>query len=57
MTVGRVRGDSYRIARALGDVQAAKQGPVALGKRVVRKQAYRKTNGVLWEILKALGLG
>jgi hypothetical protein len=33
----------YRGARDLGNLEAAKKGPAALGKRYVHRSAYRKT--------------
>ena len=43
-------------ARDLGNLEAAKQGPTPLGKRYVRRAAYRKTNTGLAGLLRGLGL-
>ncbi|MHB1740537.1 MAG: hypothetical protein ACYCXA_13895 [Actinomycetes bacterium] len=51
-----LRCQLYRAARDLGDVQAASRGPSAYARRRVRKVAYRKSNGLLASILRALGL-
>lgn len=48
-TMARRRGarsDMYRAARPMGDIDAAKHGPTAYGKRVVRRQACAKTNSL-----------
>lgn len=52
-----VRSQLYRAARDLGDLQAAVKGPVPLGKRYVRKAAYRHVNRQLADILRLIGLG
>jgi hypothetical protein len=51
-----LRSQLYRSARILGDVQAASKGPGAYGKRLLRKRAYRRTNGALSRFLRSLGL-
>jgi hypothetical protein len=51
-----LRSELYLGARLLGDFQAAEKGPTAYGRRLVRKQAYRRTNGLLAMILRDLGL-
>jgi hypothetical protein len=51
-----LRSQLYRAARDLGNVEAVEKGPSALGKRYVRRTAYRKTNSGLRGILRALGL-
>ncbi len=51
-----LRSQLYRGARDLGNLEAAKQGPTSLGKRYVRRAAYRKTNTGLGGILRAFGL-
>ena len=38
------RSQLYRGARDLGNLEAAEKGPTSLGKRYVRRAAYRKTN-------------
>jgi hypothetical protein len=50
------RSQLYRGARDLGNLEAAEQGPTSLGKRYVRRAAYRKTNGGLAGLLRAFGL-
>jgi hypothetical protein len=50
------RSTLYRLARALGDVQAAAKGPVPYGRRIVRKTAYRSVNRQLGRGLRRLGL-
>lgn len=57
VTTRDLRSDLYGIARLLGDVSAARRGPAALGRRVVRRGAYRATNAALWRALKRAGLG
>lgn len=61
-----LRSQLYRGARDLGNIEAASNGykhggvggaAVGEGKRVVRRGAYRKTNGTLGKILKGIGLG
>ena len=51
-----LRSQLYRGARDLGNLEAAEQGPTALGKRYVRRAAYRKTNTWLGGLLRAFGL-
>jgi predicted solute-binding protein len=51
-----LRSQLYRAARDLGTAEAAAKGPVPLGKRVVRRRIYRKTNGLLARLLKRGGL-
>jgi hypothetical protein len=51
-----LRSQLYRRARDLGNLEAAEKGPAAVGKRYVRRAAYRKTNSRLGGILRALGL-
>lgn len=51
-----LRSNLYRAARTLGTAQAAAKGPAALGKRMVRKQVYRRSNTGLAGILRAIGL-
>jgi hypothetical protein len=40
----------------LGNLEAAEKGPTSLGKRYVRRAAYRKTNTGLAGLLRAFGL-
>jgi hypothetical protein len=51
-----LRSQLYRAARDLGNVQAAARGPGPATRRVLRRAAYRKTNGELRQVLRALGL-
>ena len=51
-----LRGQLYRAARDLGNVQAASKGPAAYGRRVVRRSVYRSTNRVTGSFLRNLGL-
>ena len=51
-----LRGELYRAARDLGNLQAAAKGPGPYAKRVVRRAVYRKTNGELRRLLRRLGL-
>ena len=58
MTMARrksFRSQLYRAARDLGNAQAASKGPGALGKRYVRRAAFRKTNGGLAALLRSFG--
>lgn len=52
----KLRTALYLGARALGDVDAARRGPKSLGRRYVRKAAYRATNRTLARSLRKLGL-
>jgi hypothetical protein len=52
-----LRSQLYRGARDLGNLEAAKKGPTSLGKRCVRRAAYRKTNSGLSGLLRSFGLG
>jgi hypothetical protein len=52
-----LRSQLYRAARDLGDLQAASKGPTAYGRRLVRKQTFRKTNSLLSQVLRSIGLG
>lgn len=51
-----LRGELYRAARDLGNMQAAAKGPGPYARRVVRRAVYRKTNGELRRLLRSLGL-
>ena len=51
-----LRSQLYRGARDLGNLEAAEKGPTSLGKRYVRRAAYRKTNTGLAGLLRAFGL-
>lgn len=51
-----LRSQLYRGARDLGNLEAVEKGPASLGKRYVRRAAYRRTNAGLGTILRAFGL-
>jgi hypothetical protein len=64
-TIGKLRGQLYRGARDLGNVEAATNGykrdgveGAAIGeaKRVARRKVYRTTNRGLGRILRKVGL-
>ena len=55
-TLNQARRTAYHVARALGDVQAARRGPTAYARRVVRRHAYRTWNSLLRSLLKGAGL-
>jgi hypothetical protein len=56
MTIAKTRRSAYRLARALGNVQAAEKGPSSYARRVVRRSAYKATNKTLGRSLRRLGL-
>jgi hypothetical protein len=43
LTIGKTRSWLYGLARLLGDVSAASQGPGALSRRMVRRAAGKTT--------------
>jgi hypothetical protein len=45
VTISEMRRQSYRLARDLGNVQAASRGPASYSKRVLRRNVYRSTSG------------
>jgi hypothetical protein len=51
-----LRSQLYRAARDLGNVEAVSKGPGAYGRRVVRRKAYRTTNGALGRFLRGIGM-
>jgi hypothetical protein len=51
-----LRSQFYRAARDLGNIEAAEKGPASYGKRIVRRNVYRKTNGLTRRFLKGFGL-
>lgn len=51
------RSQLYRAARDMGNLEAASRGPGSYARRVVRRKAYAKTNGLTRKFLKSLGLG
>ena len=50
------RSTLYKMARIMGDVSAIQNGPQAIGKRIVRKSAYRAGNKVIGKSLRKIGL-
>lgn len=44
----------YKAARLSADLRAVRKGPAAVGKRMVRKAVYRRTNGLLGSLLRAV---
>jgi hypothetical protein len=51
-----LRSEMYRTARIMGDIDAAKRGPSAYGKRVLRKDMYRHSTSVTRQLLRLVGL-
>ncbi len=51
-----LRSQLYRVARDMGNVQAASRGPGAYAKRTARRQVYRTTNGLTNHLLRSLKL-
>jgi hypothetical protein len=47
----------YRAARASNNLRAASRGPVAYGKRIVRRKSYSRSMGATGRIMKMFGLG
>ncbi len=45
-----------RLARIGGDVSAIARGPGALGRRLIRRRAYRASFGLTRRLLRGLGL-
>jgi hypothetical protein len=56
MTISEMRRQSYRLARGLGNVQAASKGPASYSKRVLRRNVYRTVNKNLGKRLRGFGL-
>ena len=46
----------YRAARTSNNLRAASRGPVAYGKRQVRRRVYRRSGGFTRSVLKMFGL-
>jgi hypothetical protein len=46
----------YSMARLSADVRAARKGPVALGKRLVRKRVYRAEGTATRRLFRKIGL-
>lgn len=51
-----LRSQLYRDARIMGNVEALSHGPVAYGKRYVRRKTYAKSNALTHSVLRSLGL-
>ncbi len=51
-----LRSQLYRVARDLGNVQAAEKGPSAYAKRVARRKIYARSNGIARQLTRSLGL-
>lgn len=51
-----MRSQLYKVARDLGNVDAASRGPTSLGKRYARRRIYSKTNGLTRKLLRSIGL-
>ena len=56
VTISEMRRQSYRLARDLGNVQAASRGPASYSKRVLRRNVYRHTMGLTRKVTKGFGL-
>ena len=50
------RGQVYRLARDMGNLEAMRKGPGAYSKRVVRRATYRTVNRQLGRSLRRFGL-
>lgn len=51
-----LRSQMYRVARDLGNVQAAEKGPTSYAKRVARRKVYATTNGMTRKLLRSINL-
>jgi hypothetical protein len=56
VTLNKARSQSYRVARDLGNVQAALKGPSSYSKRYVRRAVLRRTNRTTYKVLRSFGL-
>lgn len=56
MRTTKLRSQTYRLARDIGNVQAASKGPTSYAKRVARRKVYRTTNGMTRHLLRGFGL-
>jgi hypothetical protein len=56
VTISEMRRQSYRLARDVGNVQAASHGPASYSKRVLRRNVYRTVNKRLGRGLRGLEL-
>jgi hypothetical protein len=52
MTIGKLRSWLYWAAKLLGDVQAVRKGPKAMGQRVLRRAAGKTTGRMLGRIFR-----
>jgi hypothetical protein len=52
MTMGKLRGWLYWLARLLGDVQAVRKGPRAVGTRLLRRSAGRMSGRLLGRMFR-----
>lgn len=50
------RSQLYRVARDLGNIEAAEKGPGAFAKRVARRKIYSRTNEWTRKFLRSIGL-
>jgi hypothetical protein len=50
------RSQLYRVARDLGNLEAAEKGASSFGRRYVRRKVYAKTNGLTRRFLRSMGL-
>ncbi len=52
MSISKIRSGLYKAASLLGDVQAVRKGPKAIGQRMIRKAAYRGFGSLLRKLFK-----
>jgi hypothetical protein len=52
MTLSKFRGWLYGLAKILGDVQAVRKGPKAVGKRLMRRAAGKVSGRMLGKIFR-----
>lgn len=55
--MSKPRSTAYRIARGLGDAEAAARGPGAYARRRARRVVYRTVNRHVYRALRMVGLG
>jgi hypothetical protein len=51
-----LRSQLYRMARDMGNVQAAEKGPTSFAKRVARRKIYATSGGLSRRLTRSLGL-
>ena len=56
-TLAKVRRQTYRAARDMGNIQAVAHGPESYGKRYARRAVYRNAMRPLSRFLRKIGLG